>query len=308
MKGLELAEKYFETYGMPLIQKKFKEYEKRIAAGLVGDGSECYGYDDEISRDHDWGPGFCVWLTKEDYEKIGKDLEYEIYKLPKVFMGYGPRKVSDWGLGRIGVFEISQFYANFIGLDHIPKDNEEWLYIPESSLAACTNGRVFYDPLGEFSRWREKLLEFYPEDVRLKKIASRCMTIAQSGQYNFGRCVKRKEYFAAQYCETKFCADVISLIFLLNRRYTPFFKWMHRALKELPILGKEIHQKILNLVTTNNYQEKVDIIESICSDVITQLRIDDLSSSNSSFLLDHGPEVQRRIKDRALRERNVWVG
>ena len=110
------------------------------------------------------------------------------------------------------------------------------MVLPENSLAACTNGKVFRDPLGEFTEWREALLAFYPEDVRRKKIAARCMTIGQAGQYNFPRCVQRGELFAARYAETKFCADVISVVFLLNRRYTPFYKWMHRAVGDFPSL------------------------------------------------------------------------
>ena len=35
--------------------------------------------------------------------------------------------------------------------------------------------------LSKIRRWRKHLLAFYPEDVRLKKIASRCMIIARSG-------------------------------------------------------------------------------------------------------------------------------
>lgn len=308
MKGLELSESYYLTYGRPMISEEFKNYAERIAVGLVGDGSECFGFDDEISRDHDWGPSFCSWLVLKDYEVISGRLQEAIDRLPKSFAGHGPRKVSAWGEGRVGVFEIAQFYRAFTGLDHVPIKLEEWLRLPESYLAVCTNGKVFHDPLGEFSRWREKLLEFYPEDVRLKKIASRCMTIAQSGQYNFERCLKRQEHFALQYAETKFCHDVISLVFLLNRKYCPFSKWMHRSLKGLPILGESLYSKISQLLTLPSHEGKVAVIEEVCAALINELRSQALSDSSSSFLLDHGPVVQVNIKDKRLRQMNVWVG
>jgi len=308
MKGLDLCEQYFRSYGMPMIQEKFGPWSQRIAAGLVGDGSECFGFDDELSRDHDWGPGFSVWLTPPDYERIGQPLSQAMADLPQTFSGFGPRRTSDWGFGRVGVFEISDFYAGFIGLQHLPATPDDWLNLPENSLAACTNGKVFYDPLGEFSRWRERLLQFYPEDIRLKKMAARCMTMAQFGQYNFQRCVRRQELVAAQYAETKFYADAISMIFLLNRRYTPFFKWMHRALSGLPRLGEWCYTAINQLIGTRDLDQKAVIIEQICQKVIEELKHQGLSDLESPFLLDHGPVVQSRIKDMTLRQRNVWVG
>jgi len=308
MTGLELAEKYFNQYGLSMINDKFGIYKDRIAAGLVGDGSECYGYDDEYSMDHDWGPSFCLWLNKSDYKAVGRILQAEYEKLPKTFDGYGPRAVSSWGENRVGALETGAFYQNFIGLDQLPNCLDEWLFIPENALAACTNGKVFYDPLGEFTRFRNGLKGFYPEDVRLKKIASRCMTVAQFGQYNFARCVKRKEYVAAQYAETKFCADVISLTFLLNREYTPFFKWMHRAVRLLPVLGEFIYKRTQEMVIINDYRRKSSLIEEICSGIVKELRKRGLSDAPGDFLLDHGPVVQEKIEDTELKKRNVWVG
>ena len=60
MKGLELSKRFYETYGAPMLSEKFPELEDKLAIGLVGDGSECFGYDDDISRDHDFEPGFCI--------------------------------------------------------------------------------------------------------------------------------------------------------------------------------------------------------------------------------------------------------
>ena len=303
MKGLDLAEAYYHNYGAPMITSRFGSFAPRIAVGFVGPGSECFGFDDDISRDHDWGPGFCIWLKTDDFEAIGADLQQAYESLPDTFNGFGPRIASPGEEARTGVGEISAFYQTYTGLEHLPGTLGEWLHIPEQSLATCTNGRIFADPLGEFSRWRKVLLDFYPEDVRLKKMASRCMTAAQAGQYNFERSLKRKDFFAVRYAETKFCADAISLVFLMNKRYTPFYKWMYRAVIELPLLGQEIHAMISKLIGCPEHDEKAAIIEEICALIITALRNEGLSDSDSDFLRDHAYRIHDRIEDPLLRTR-----
>jgi hypothetical protein len=303
MKGLNLSREYFEAYGAPMIQERFSKYADRIAAGCIGPGSECFGFDDEISRDHDWGPGFCLWLTTEDYAAIGDDLQNAYKRLPSTFKGFGPRIASPGEEHRMGVSEIHSFYLQYTGLDHAPSSNQEWLRIPDQSLATCTNGLVFSDSLGIFSEWRKNILRFYPEDVRLKKIASRCFTMAQAGQYNFSRSMKRREYFAARYSEMKFCIDSISLVFLLNKRFAPFYKWMHRAVRDLPILGESLSGMIDDLMREKSQDEQANRIEEISSLVIAELRRENLSDSSSDFLLEHAYSVHSKIGDEKLRER-----
>ncbi|WP_155320648.1 DUF4037 domain-containing protein [Desulfosarcina ovata] len=307
MKGLELCEKYFVEFGVDMIEKKFPHYKNRIAAGLLGDGSECYGFDDEISKDHDWGPGFCLFLTRHDFEEIGRALQLEYDKLPKIFRGF-QRLTSQWGDGRVGVIEIGAYYRRYLGSSQAPKILQQWLSIPEEYLSACISGKVFSDPLRKFSRIRDELLNFYPEDVRLVKISAKCMSCGQSGQYNFMRTVQRREMFAAQYVETKFCSDIISLVFLLNHQYTPYFKWKHRAVRALPILGEFIYSKIADIVSNSDPKAKNAIMNEISSKVINMFRKEGLSNLDSNFLLDHGPVIHQKIKDSDLRKRNVWAG
>jgi hypothetical protein len=308
MKGLELCERYFREEGQPVLEREFGRLFNRMAIGLVGDGSECYGYDDQISRDHDWGPSFCLWLTRDDYEVVGGKIQEVYNSLPRTYEGYSQRLSSQWGGGRVGVLEIGEFYRGFIGPYQPPSNYDEWLALPENALAVATNGKVFQDPLGEFTKIRRALLQFYPEDVRLKKIASRCMTIGREGQYNFSRCVKRGEFYAAQYAETKFCADAMSMVFLLNKHYAPFYKWIHRALKELPILGDYLYRCVSSMVEEHDYLVKAERIETISQALINELRRQGLSDHHSDYLPDHGPVVQQAIQDRRLRERNVWIG
>ena len=87
MKGLELSKKYYEEYGRAMILETAPQLADRFAAGLAGDGSQCFGFDDEISRDHDFAPGFCIWLADEDFALFKKMIENNL----KVFYGHNKR-------------------------------------------------------------------------------------------------------------------------------------------------------------------------------------------------------------------------
>ena len=67
MKGIELSRGFYIEYGMPMLKKSFPELLDKIAVGLVGHGSECFGFDDDISKEHDFSAGLCIWLP-EEYE------------------------------------------------------------------------------------------------------------------------------------------------------------------------------------------------------------------------------------------------
>ncbi len=71
MKGLDEARQLYEDFGRDMLHRRFPEFEGRIAVGLVGRGSECYGFDDALSMDHDFEPGFCLYLTDADDLLIG---------------------------------------------------------------------------------------------------------------------------------------------------------------------------------------------------------------------------------------------
>ena len=152
MKGLDLAEEYYRTCGAAMIRGRFGPFAERIAAGLAGPGSECFGFDDAVSRDHDWGPGFCLWLTDEDDARIGGDLQSAYVQLPAAFMGFAPRRASPGEEWRVGVSRTSAFFRRFTGLTRPPATLSEWLRIPEHALATCTNGKIFSDPLGDVTR------------------------------------------------------------------------------------------------------------------------------------------------------------
>ncbi len=302
MKGLELAELYYHEFGAPMLKHDFPKQVGRIAVGMIGPGSECFGFDDEISRDHDWGPGFSLWLAENDYRSIGPALQTAYAGLPKTLRGYGPRKVSQGEEERTGVCEISWFYKLYTGLNKIPESIAEWLSIPEELLALATNGKIFTDPLGAFTAWRDKLLGYYPEDVRLHRITSCCMTIAQSGQYNLPRSLQRKEIFTARYDVARFGAHVLTLVFLLNRRYAPFYKWQHRAVQTLPILGRSIYELIADLAQEDNFRQNLERIEKICSILVSELRRQNLTDANGDFLVNHARSIHSRINNRKLRE------
>ena len=230
MTGLELARAYWETYGVPMIREQFPDYEEIIAAALTGSGSECYGFDDEVSRDHDFEPGFCLFIPGEEIadRRTAFLLERAYAKLPAEFEGFRRLKLQPVGGQRHGVFRLDEYFTAKIGCPADQMTMERWLRLPEYVLAEAVNGEVFRDPAGLLTDCRN-ILKNMPEDARRKRLAGRLLLMSQSGQYNYQRCLKHGETGAAQLAAGEFVKNTLSAFFLLNRAYMPYYKWSFRA-------------------------------------------------------------------------------
>ncbi len=311
MQGLEIAKKYFNEYGRKMLDEQFADVKDRIAVGLCGEGSECFGYDDEISKDHDFCAGFCLWITKEDERKFGFQLERAYSKLPKEFLGLKRGILSPVGGNRHGVIVIDDFYKKFLGAPNAPDTNERWLYTPSQSLANACNGEVFVDNLGEFSKVRNELLKGYPEDVRKKKLAAHVIFMAQAGQYNYARLIDRGETGAAQLAVFEFVKHAISTVYLLNHKYEPFYKWAYRGMRDCPILGDlETSFSIVTELGNDKKQasEKREIIEDISALIIEQLKKQSLTKATCNNLETHAYSIMDTIIDNDLRNLHVMDG
>lgn len=310
MRGLDISKQFYLQYGKPMLEEQFSDVIDRIAVGLVGDGSECLGYDDEISQDHDFEPGFCLWITAEDERKFGFRLERAYAKLPKEFMGIKRSALSPVGGNRHGVMIIEDFYEKFLGKNNY-FDVNWWLSIPSFYLLNASNGEVFNDKLGEFSKIRDVLLKGYPEEIRRKKLAAHIVLMAQSGQYNYQRCLERNELGASQLAIFEFVKHTISSIYLLNNRYEPFYKWAYRGMRELPILGN-IDTSLQYLTELDNSKEnvliKLGIINDIVNLIINELKNQNLTKATCNDLEKHAYSIVDGIKDEYLRNIHIMIG
>lgn len=347
--GLKLARAFWTQMGKPMIAAKYPQYAGRIAAGLVGHGSECYGFDDAYSQDHDFGPRFCLWLTDEDYAAIGEQLEADYEALPRKFsvdaqghVTFEAHARSDAsgafpsaGAGspvtpraqdanrRDGVFRIGDFFESITGYRTAPAQTapHEWLMLAESTLAAATNGEVFADPTGQFSKTRQGFKDM-PDDVRLALISKRLGMIAQAGQYNLPRSLKRGDGAAAWLSIHEFVQATASLVFLVNVPmvvgYMPYYKWQFAALRKLsgsmfallPNVGEQL-ETVMRLSSAACYGgagfgeggkgaapaiKKInDIVEQIAADIVRELKREHLTTSGETFLEWQRPYVEDHI-------------
>lgn len=306
MKGIELAKAFYEEYGIPMLQE-FPDLEGKLAIGLVGSGSECFGFDDAFSKDHDFEPSFCIFLPDESIvdRRQAFLLERAYAKLPKEYMGFARGESSLGGQQRRGVLRIEEFFISKTGAPDGELEINAWFSVPEFSLAEAVNGAVFRDDLGQFTAIRQKLAKF-PCDVRLKKLAGELLLMAQAGQYNYGRCITRGETAAARLAAFEFAKSALHVIFLLNDTYQPFYKWQFRALRGLPRLA-ELASPLEQLLSSAE-SENAARIEQITAAILDEVRAQGLSALPHNEAELHAYAVNAQIADGNLRNQHILYG
>ena len=303
MQGIELSYEYYKTYGEPMLQSEFPALYPRVAAGVCGPGSENFGFDDDISRDHDFDPGFFLWLTPEDYKTYEFRLSRAYDRLPEAFMGVPTVGKSVYETARHGVREIGAFFTGLTGFAAAPQTNLQWLSVPDHLLAAAVNGKVFYDGAGRVTEIRNALSAM-PEDVRRKKLAKYAVFAAQAGQYNYARALAHGERGAAVLALAEFSQNVCRAVYKLNFAYPPFYKWLLRGAKALPVCGQAAAM-CEGLLTDPLRADVPAEIEAVAALLIAELKRQDLSDLPYDYLEPHANEVLSRIADPALRYSHV---
>ena len=312
MKGLELSEQFYQTHGRPMLQTQFPELAGLIAVGLLGSGSECFGYDDALSTDHDFEPGFCILLPDEDLvdRKTAFALERAYSKLPKEFMGYRRNALDPVGGNRHGVIRMQEFLQDKTGTPDGILSPMQFFFVPEQSLLEVTGGRIFYDGLGAITDIRTQLA-YLPEDVRRKKLAGNLLLMGQSGQYNYKRSIDRGESGAAQLAIFEFVKSAIHTICLINRAYLPYYKWSFRAVRSLPRLSM-LAPTLEHLISSPNgatkVSEKLAAVEQIAKEIIGAVGADGLSSYAGTALEGCAYAVNDSISDPEIRNLHILYG
>ena len=291
--NLERSREFYETVGKEMIHTHFPKYENRIAVGLVGEGSDCYGFDDEVSMDHDYAVGFCMWLTDADYEEIGSALQEEYDKLVKNENRLKYRR---------GAIRINDFYNRLLECsENFEKSfSLDYQNVEEFQLAAATNGMVFRDDMGVFSDARKKLLVYYPEKIWRGKLAKSVHEFSQYAQSNYARMMARGDELTAKICVSKAIESAMDLIYLLNRSYAPYYKWKRKGLEKFPMSEKilPLLEEVAELPRqrdaweglgydasqVNKVDKCVDFFEQIAEKILEELKRQELVSGEDVFL------------------------
>lgn len=259
--GLALCRRFYLDFGEPMLQRNFPDVLPQLAVGLVGEGSECLGYADEISMDHDYGPGFCIWVPDDFPEECRERLAQAYDGLPKSYYGV-TRKNSPQGENRVGVCRQGEFFQRILGMPGIPKTEADWLSLEDGMLSTAVSGEIFRDDSGEWTKKRSILHLGYPKAVQLRRLAQAYARMAQCGQYNYERMKRRGDDATAQLYLAEFCKNAMTAAHLCRRKYAPYEKWLLRSTRELSGFGW-LGDAVCGLLTGTEAKPK-EKIQEIC--------------------------------------------
>ncbi|MBE81590.1 MAG: hypothetical protein CME21_03415 [Gemmatimonadetes bacterium] len=270
---VDTSRAFFEEVVQPILERDIPDIAGQAACGMFGYGSECYGMDDQVSRDHHFGLRVDMLLPDELHQSRAKEITETVSKqLPQSFRGFDLREGHVAGAG-LAPESLDAFLGRTIGLTRAPETHVEWLAMPEEDIVHVTNGEVWYDPSGTFTRIRDTL-SYYPEPVWLRRISHWCRYFSGMGVYALNRALIRKNY---QYAAITFARSIkwaIELAFMLNKTYFPYDKWLDAFFRRLSTLADRMVPLIDEAVDIGTgWDRKLEILEQL-SDILDERMVE----------------------------------
>jgi hypothetical protein len=265
--ALELNRRFYFEQVRPALDRHYPNLEH--AAALIGYGSEVLGFDTEMSMDHNWYPRVYLFLQETDKGLVAHIRKMLSRELPHEFLGFpvdsvpspeepGTRWMESKSEGPVEHRVIPLTLREFT-LDNMAWDNSEplslidWLTWPSQVLGAMTAGAVYFDNVGELTRFR-KTLAWYPQDVWLYLMASIWDRIGQE-EHLMPRAGFVGDELGSALIGSRLVRDIMSLCFLMEKRYAPYPKWFGSGFKNLAC-AKELSPILWNTQIAETWEER----------------------------------------------------
>ncbi len=296
MKGLEEVRAFYNSTLLPALKKEFPTSWDSIFICKKGRGSDCYGFDDEISKDHDFTNGVQIVVTEEQDKEIG-------FKLMRFYHQFEERGTkSIFNEKRDGIFSLPEFLEQLIGSSTAPTTPFEFLLIPEHALYEAQNGMILQEGNGIVFD-AVKALEEVPLDVYRQRLAAHLTLAYQAGVYNAERMLKRGDKEAFQFCINLYIEHISCTLFAINQKSAPYYKWRFRALHELPI-GRNV-ATLLSSLLLNKESDKIALITSINNELLTLLYSLKFTTNNPRSLELAALQVKEKVEDKRVKALHI---
>jgi hypothetical protein len=252
--GAVLSRAYYESLVRPAIAARWPGLPH--AAGRFGSGSDVLGYDDAVSRDHDFGLRVNLLVPADFTEQVDVYLDAV---LPDQFDGYPTRFATSWDLRvrhRAEVEDVKTFVASRTGIaDATSLSVADWLSLTGQAVLEVTAGPVFVDTAGELTAARERLA-WYPADLWAYVVATDWARLAQELPF-VGRAAERGDDLGSRVTASRLADVAIHLAHLLERQWPPYAKWTGTSLSRLPAAGATV-KPLLRALSADDWRSRED--------------------------------------------------
>jgi hypothetical protein len=262
--GAALSRLYYDEVVGPAIAARWPGLPH--AAGRLGSGSEVLGFDDDMSRDHDFGLRVNLLVPPGVTRQIEAHLDAV---LPDAFDGYPTRFATTWDpqvRHRVQVDDVRTFVASRTGISVAePLSVPDWLSLTGEAVLEVTAGPVFADTAGDLSSARRRLA-WYPDDLWAYVVATDWARMAQELPF-VGRTADRGDDVGSRVISSRLVGVAMHLAHLLERRWPPYAKWTGTSLTRLPS-AKAAATPLRRAVDARDWRSReqglVDALQILC--------------------------------------------
>ena len=247
MSGRELSRRFYEEQVRPVLHSGHPDLP--YSAALLGRGSEVLGFDDKMSRDHNWEPRVLLFLREDDYTRHGEAVQLSLRDaLPARFAGY-PTQFS--------LSTLRTFLQEHLDLDVDGAiEARDWLTLPEQRLRMVTAGAVYNDEVG-LQVLRDRLA-YYPHDVWLYLLIAAWWRVHPEANL-MGRAGSVGDELGSGVIASQLVHDLMHLCFLMEKQYAPYSKWFGTAFSRLEC-GPALAPVLQSVLKADTWSQRQDAL------------------------------------------------